>query len=247
MNKPASTEELLAARGKTHGEYAEHARCTQTIMRALENERNWDKLPDIIRETCHMIAHKLARIVTGNPYVKDHYDDIAGYSKLVSQRLEDGVGVVTYIYIEEKEPEPRGPGTPEDGGHHEKDNQSIEAMKGLSAIGRNTLGYNINSVLGKDVDSLGLEELYRVMTHWHKNVMKDPGSKDSTKAALFLRNLENRARILEERTGIHGLRLELLQQAYDYWKLVSVPRANSMFDELQRRKRIPLPDENYRG
>jgi hypothetical protein len=86
-----TTEELLAERGKTHGEYADHARCTQAIMRAMQVEKNWPDLSDMQKETVHMIAHKLGRIATGNPDIPDHYDDIAGYAKLVSQRLENPV------------------------------------------------------------------------------------------------------------------------------------------------------------
>lgn len=82
-----NTEELLAERAKTHGEYTEHARCTQTIMRALAVERNWDALSDIQKESLHMFAHKMGRIVTGNPDIHDHWDDIAGYAKLVSDRI----------------------------------------------------------------------------------------------------------------------------------------------------------------
>lgn len=88
-----STEDLLAQRKTTHGEYSEHARCTQAIMGALQRERGWDGLPDIVKESLHMFAHKMGRVVTGNWTVKDHYDDIAGYAVLVSQRLEDGVGL----------------------------------------------------------------------------------------------------------------------------------------------------------
>jgi hypothetical protein len=83
-----NTEELLAERQKTHGEYAEHARCTQSILRVLQAERGYPALSDMQKETLHMIAHKLGRIVTGNPDIADHYDDIAGYAKLISQRLE---------------------------------------------------------------------------------------------------------------------------------------------------------------
>lgn len=88
-----TTEELLVERGRTHGEYADHARCTQTIMRAVQAEKNWDTLPDIIRETLHMWAHKIGRIATGNPYLHDHYADVNGYSTLVVQRTVDGVGL----------------------------------------------------------------------------------------------------------------------------------------------------------
>lgn len=82
-----TTEQLLAERAKTHGEYSEHARCTQNIMRALQSERNWDNLSDIQKESLHMFAHKMGRVVTGNPDIHDHWDDIAGYAKLVSDRI----------------------------------------------------------------------------------------------------------------------------------------------------------------
>lgn len=82
-----TTEQLLAERAKTHGEYSEHARCTQSIMRALQRERGWDGLSDIQKESLHMFAHKMGRVVTGNPDIHDHWDDIAGYAKLVSQRI----------------------------------------------------------------------------------------------------------------------------------------------------------------
>ena len=36
-----------------------------------------------------MIAHKLGRIVNGDPYYADSYIDIAGYAKLVGDRLND--------------------------------------------------------------------------------------------------------------------------------------------------------------
>ena len=34
-----------------------------------------------------MIAHKIGRILAGNPDFKDHWDDIAGYAVLISQRV----------------------------------------------------------------------------------------------------------------------------------------------------------------
>lgn len=85
-----TTDQLLAERGKTHGDYTHHARCTQAILRALQAEKNWDSLPDEMKETLHMVAHKMGRVVSGDPYVKDHWDDMAGYPRLVSQRIDDG-------------------------------------------------------------------------------------------------------------------------------------------------------------
>lgn len=84
-----TTEQLLAERATTHGEYADHARCTQAILNACMREKNWHTLPDIVKESMHMIAHKMGRVSTGNPLIPDHWDDIAGYARLVSQRITD--------------------------------------------------------------------------------------------------------------------------------------------------------------
>lgn len=43
---------------------------------------------DYQREAIEMICHKLARIVNGDPYYADSWTDIAGYAKLVADRLE---------------------------------------------------------------------------------------------------------------------------------------------------------------
>lgn len=43
-------------------------------------------LTDVQRESIDLIATKLARICCGDPNHRDHWDDIAGYATLVSQR-----------------------------------------------------------------------------------------------------------------------------------------------------------------
>ena len=80
-------QEVLKERKSTHGEYTEHARCTQRIMDAVMAERNWHILTPIQKETLHMIAHKIGRIMVGNPNHEDHYTDIIGYTQLVLDRL----------------------------------------------------------------------------------------------------------------------------------------------------------------
>ena len=39
-------------------------------------------------EALEMIVHKMARIVNGNPGKVDHWVDIAGYAKLIADRLQ---------------------------------------------------------------------------------------------------------------------------------------------------------------
>jgi len=98
------TNEILNARAKTHGEYRDHARVTQNIKRCMESEPGWLRLNDMQREALSIIAHKIGRILSGNPDFHDHWIDISGYAVLVAERI--------------KLEEPFLPGTPDDGGHH---------------------------------------------------------------------------------------------------------------------------------
>lgn len=82
-----ATDALLDERGKTHGDFAEHAAVTRAIKDAVCSLGNADKLSDVQAEALDMIAHKIGRIMAGDPNHKDHWDDIAGYARLVSQRL----------------------------------------------------------------------------------------------------------------------------------------------------------------
>lgn len=81
-----TTEEILKARGSTHGNFTDNAGVAQEIKIILRNSVNWDKLPAPFQEGLDMIAHKIARAVSGDFDFRDHYDDIAGYAKLISQR-----------------------------------------------------------------------------------------------------------------------------------------------------------------
>ncbi len=80
------TRELLNERQKTHGDYTHHAEITQALKRDMFDDIGWPKLDACQREALHMIAHKIGRILAGNPSFKDHWDDIAGYAKLVADR-----------------------------------------------------------------------------------------------------------------------------------------------------------------
>lgn len=90
-----SIDEVTAERGKRYGSYTEHAAVSQGIKEILYNALRYNKnvdldsLDDDIKETLEMIAHKLGRIVNGDPYYADSYIDIAGYAKLVGDRLND--------------------------------------------------------------------------------------------------------------------------------------------------------------
>ena len=80
----------LTERGSRYGKFTDHAEVTQTLKAVIRARMGakWDHLADDQKEALEMIAHKLGRIVNGDPNYADSWVDIAGYAKLVSDRLE---------------------------------------------------------------------------------------------------------------------------------------------------------------
>lgn len=83
-------DKTLAERGKRYGEFKSHAKISQNIKQAMFMECPEDKIAsmdDDMLEALDMIAHKIARILNGDPDYIDNWVDIAGYAKLVADRL----------------------------------------------------------------------------------------------------------------------------------------------------------------
>lgn len=83
----SDVNDTLNERGKTHGDYTVHAKITQDLMNVIITGPNWATLRDTQRESLHMIAHKIGRILAGNPDHIDSWHDIAGYSVLIEKEL----------------------------------------------------------------------------------------------------------------------------------------------------------------
>ena len=81
-------KEVLAERGSRYGEFVDHAFITQSIKRAMVNSPNWQLLSDDMKESLEMIAHKIGRILNGDPSYIDSWTDIVGYAKLVEDYLK---------------------------------------------------------------------------------------------------------------------------------------------------------------
>lgn len=79
----------LAERGNRYGDFQEHARITQNIKRAMRDSPNWESLSDDKKEALEMDAHKIGRILNGDPEYKDSWHDVIGYTKLVENTLND--------------------------------------------------------------------------------------------------------------------------------------------------------------
>lgn len=79
--------DVLAERKKTHGLFSDHAEITQDTKIYWRDQPGWKRLNKSQQETLDMIAHKVGRILAGDPNVADHWTDIAGYATLVYNQL----------------------------------------------------------------------------------------------------------------------------------------------------------------
>ena len=86
-------ENTLNERGARYGDFSDHACITQTLKIAMRETKGWTRLSFAQREAAEMIAHKLGRILAGDPDWHDSWHDIEGYARLVSQELGDGNGL----------------------------------------------------------------------------------------------------------------------------------------------------------
>lgn len=85
-----SITQTLTDRGNRYGPFIGHAEVTQRLKRVMAEElaKRGKPLADDQWEALEMIAHKIGRIINGDPDYDDSWVDIAGYAKLVSDRLQ---------------------------------------------------------------------------------------------------------------------------------------------------------------
>ena len=80
-------DDTLAERGSRYGEFDEHAEITQSLKEIMYDTPKWGALVDDQKEALEMVAHKIGRILNGDPNYVDSWTDIAGYVRLVERRL----------------------------------------------------------------------------------------------------------------------------------------------------------------
>lgn len=84
---PTGIDATLSERGTRYGAFTGHARITQALKRAMVDSPKWTELADDQKEALEMVAHKIGRILNGDPNYIDSWHDIIGYTKLVEDRL----------------------------------------------------------------------------------------------------------------------------------------------------------------
>jgi hypothetical protein len=85
---PLTVDEVLTERGKRYGLFKDHANITQQLKGVMFGFNPSLRLENDQKEALEMIAHKIGRIINGDPNYADSWIDIAGYAKLVADRLE---------------------------------------------------------------------------------------------------------------------------------------------------------------
>jgi hypothetical protein len=93
MNTPTPTETILQERGERYGSFVNNAATSQALKRLMAEHLSkvGTQLADDQWEAMEVIAAKIARIINGDPDYHDNWADIAGYAKLVADRLETGL------------------------------------------------------------------------------------------------------------------------------------------------------------
>ena len=84
---PNDVTETLTERGNRYGKFKDHAELSQQFKNVMRCSDGWCGLDYAMREALEMIQHKVARILNGDPTYADSWHDIAGYAKLVDDRL----------------------------------------------------------------------------------------------------------------------------------------------------------------
>lgn len=80
-------DKILTTHEATHGNYSRTAECAQTLKTVFRSQEGYANLTAVQRESLDLTCTKWARILCGNPDFKDHWDDLAGYAKLVAETL----------------------------------------------------------------------------------------------------------------------------------------------------------------
>ena len=92
MGLVSGVDEILVQRGLRYGKFKDRAQLCQELKRVMVRHAQvlGTTFTDSQWEALEMIAHKIARIVNGDPNHVDSWTDIAGYAKLIADEL-DGI------------------------------------------------------------------------------------------------------------------------------------------------------------
>lgn len=76
-------------RDDQHGGMEAVGSISQRLKDVLRTGANWQHLSNAQREALDMMMHKVARIMSGDLTVKDHWIDAGGYPLCIARQMED--------------------------------------------------------------------------------------------------------------------------------------------------------------
>lgn len=83
-NEPVSeVDTILRERGTRYGPFRNHAKITQMLKDVMRSEPGWQRLSYPQKEALEMVAHKIGRMLNGDPTYEDSVVDIIGYTDLM--------------------------------------------------------------------------------------------------------------------------------------------------------------------
>ena len=84
----SDVNKTLDERGERYGKFSNHAELSQKLKQAMKEKATWWNLSPSQQVSLEMIAHKIARILNGDPNYADNWHDIAGYATLIDLQLQ---------------------------------------------------------------------------------------------------------------------------------------------------------------
>ena len=78
---------IFSRREDSHGDYADIARVSQALKRAVRSGGSWMGMDDVAKESLDLKCTKMARICCGEAEFEDHWLDDAGYTILKLARM----------------------------------------------------------------------------------------------------------------------------------------------------------------
>ena len=81
--------DTLKERGARYGRFRDHAVIAQALKDVMWKTEGWGRLSPDQKQSMEMFADKQARILNGDPNYDDNWRDIAGYAKLILDRLTE--------------------------------------------------------------------------------------------------------------------------------------------------------------
>ena len=92
-------DETLSERGSRYCKFSDLSIIDQQLKEVLHSAPNWSKLKPHHKVSLEMIAHKISRILNGDPNYIENWRDISGYAAITKDILMNTDGATDSIVV----------------------------------------------------------------------------------------------------------------------------------------------------